>query len=250
MEKKINFKVLIYLFMFLFLGFIVYKFFMLQKYSTENININNELIFNETMNIKYNQNKDFVSFDEMSYFNYFSDYISREGASFKVKYDENGKVNSFYNIAKEKQYIHVLNINSFMLMSTEENKNGTIDYSTDKSMKEFLNKNEIKDDIDLIKYIKNNYYLNSNLFTPLNKLRNNYIINSLMQVAFAEFESITLINGDEIRGYMINIKTTANVKEIHLLHNDNQYIITLGGNEIINIQFINSLLESIKFNSL
>lgn len=232
----------------LFLGFIIYKFAILQKYKTEKIAIDNKSIFNETMNINYNQTNNTIVFEEMVYFDCFSDYVTEENVAFKVKYNENGEISSFYNIVRQKQYISALNINSFMLMSDNLKDKGEVNYSTVKSMKNFLNKNQIKDDIDLIKYIKNNYYLNNNLFTPSTTMKNNYIINTFTQVALPEFKSITLINGDEAKGYIINIKSIVDIKEIHLLHNDNQYIITLSGYEITNTEFISNLLESINFN--
>ena len=243
MKKKVNFKLLVSLLVGLLLvGFIIYKFNMLQKYKTEHISIDNNSIFSETINVKYNQNSDTIIFEKMSYFNYFSDYVNKENTDLKVKYNENGEVSSFYNIAREKQYIHLLNINSFMLDG--KNKN----YSTEKSMKKFLNDKQIKDDIDLIKYIKGNYYLNNNFFITAEEMKNNYIINSFVQVTLPKFDSITLINGDKIKGYIINAKSTTDVKEIHLLYNDDQYIITLSGNELTNTKFINNLLESIGFN--
>ena len=245
MKKKINFKVLFsLLIILLFICFIVYKFVMLQKYKAEYIAINNNKIFNEIMDIEYKEDNNIILFEDMLYFDCFFGYANKENTSFKVKYNENSEVSSFYNIVKEKQYITILNINSFKLISNEENVN----YSTDKNMQELLDDNQIKDDIDLMKYIKEHYYLKSNLFTTTKTMKNNFIINQFIQVSFPEFESVTLIKGDKIKGYILNIKSTINIKEIHLLYNDNQYIITLAGNEITDTSFIKSLLESISFN--
>lgn len=241
MIKKTNIKVLICLiFAIIFFGFIIYKFVMLQKYKTESVALKNDSIFSETLNITYNDNNDFIKFDEMMYYDFFSDYVDKDDSNLNVKYDENGNVSSFYSITKVKQYIHMLNINSFVLTSDSTNN----DYSTEQSMIDFLNDNQIKNDIDLLKYIKDNYYINSGMFTTLKAMKRNYILNSFAQVALPEFDSITLINGNKINGYIIN----SSVKEIHLLHNDSQYVITLGGNELTNNDFINSLLETISFN--
>lgn len=242
MKNKI--RLIITIIVLLLVGLISYKIAILYKYRSEKVSIDNKSIFNETLNITYNQCNDTITFEEMSYCNYFSDHVSKENVYFKVKYDENGKVISFYNIVKDKQYINVLSINSFELSTDEEKE---LDYSTGKDMKKFLDKNNIKDDIDLLKYIKDNYYLNSNLFTSSVSIKNNYIINEFALAALPEFESITLINGDKVKGYIVNTKSTTNIKEIHLLYNDNQYIILLSGDEITNINFIKSLLESISF---
>ncbi len=238
MKKEFIIKIIILLVLIVLLGF---KYSIFLKYKTENIEINNDLIFKEEININYKENNNKESYENMNYSNYFSDYVSKENTNFKVKYNENNEVISFYNITKEKQYIYLLNSNSFVLFSNE-NKENTF---TEKYMKEYLNKNKIKNDIDLLKYIKENYYIRSNIFTPIKQLKNNYIINSFVQIALPEFESITLIKGDNTNGYIINTKA---VSEIHLLHDENQYIITLSGNEITNKEFINNLLETISFN--
>ena len=228
----------------LFLIFIGYKFVMLQKYKIDNISIDNESIFNETMNIKYNNSNNITTFDDMSYLNYFSDYVHKENTDLKVKYNDNNDVVSFYNIVKEKQYINILNMNSFELYSDGEKNN--INFNTEHYMQKHLDKNNINDDVDLLNYLKNNYYFKNNIFTCTKTMRNNYIFNSLISVVFPEFSSITLIDGS-LKGYIVNTTSPAKVKEIHLLHDNDQYIITLSGEEITNIDFINNLLKSISF---
>lgn len=235
---KEKFKQISYIIIMILATFIVYKFTMLIKYKTENIDINKETIFNETLNIEYSKNDNAIEFDEMSYADYFSDYVEKDNTNFKVKYNENNEITSFYSIVKEKQYINLLNINSFEITEKENN------YATEKSMKEFLNKNQIKNDIDLIKYIKDNYHLKNSILTNIKTMKNNYILNSFTEITLPEFESITLIKGDKIEGYIINTK---NIKSIRILHNEDQYIITLSGNEIENTEFITDLLESISF---
>ncbi len=138
----------------------------------------------------------------------------------------------------------MLNTNSFELFS--DNKENDISYETEKNMKEFLDKNNIKDDVDLLNYIKKNYYFKNNIFTCTKTMRNNYIFNSLILVAFPEFKNITLVNGS-IRGYIINTASSQNIKEIHLLYNNSQYIITLFGEDITNDDFVKELITSISF---
>ena len=238
MNNKLKIKITI-LILLILTGFIIYKFIMLQKYNVEEISINTSAIFNEKLNIKNNSIND-KKYKSMSYKDYFIGYVIKEETDFKVKYDEKNEVSSFYNIIKDKQYTNLLNNNSFTIFSDKNNSN----FSTEKYMKDYLNSNNIKDDIDLLKYIKDNYYLKNSLFTSTSVMKGNYIINSFTQITLPEFNSITLIDGD-LKGYIINAKT---IKEIHLLYNNDQYIITLAGDELINNEFINKLLESIMFN--
>ena len=227
----------------LFLGFIGYKLIMLQKYKTDIIAMDNKIIFNETMNINYNQSDNNELFDKMTYGNFFTGYNENENG-INIKYNDNNEVVSFYKIVKDKQYIDVLSVNSYEMFSEDEKNN--INFETEENMKKLLDKNNIKDDVDLLKYIKSNYYFKSNIFTCTKTMRNNFILNNLILVAYPEFESITLINGS-LKGYIVNTTSTANVKDIHLLHDNNQYIITLSGEEITNVEFINNLLKSISF---
>ena len=223
-----------------------YKVYALNKYKSEYVELDTSLIFNETITIneEYDSN-DIVAFGEMTYNNFFSDYVEHEESGFKVKYDENNEVSSFYSMFKEEQYINVLNVNSFLLYADDEDVNE--DISTENNMKKFLDKNNIKDDIDFLKYVKENYYIKNNIFTSTSNMRNHYIINSFVSVAFPEYKNIVLIDGN-VKGYIINAKSNVNIKEIHLLHNTNQYIITLSGDEIANDEFVNNFLKSVKFN--
>ena len=237
MKKKLIIKLIIFI---VLMCFIVFKYVVLLKYKTEDIPIDNDSIFNETINIDYKESNNQTSFENMTYNNYFSDYVTKENTNFKVKYNSDNKVESFYNISKEKQYIYILNNNSLSLFADKE----VSSFETEKYMKDYLNKNNIKNDIDLLKHIKEKYYIKSYIFTPIKTMKSNYIINSFVQIALPEFKNIVLVKGDNTNGYIINTKS---VSEIHLLYNDDQYIITLSGNDLANKEFINRLLESIKF---
>ena len=238
MKKKLIIKLIIFI---ILMCFIVFKYVVLLNYKTENIPIDNDSIFNETININYKESDNQTSFGNMTYNNYFSDYVTKENTNFKVKYNSDNKVESFYNISKEKQYIYILNNNSLSLFADKE----VSSFETEKYMKDYLNKNNIKNDIDLLKHIKEKYYIKSYIYTPIKTMKSNYIINSFVQIALPEFKNIVLVKGDNTNGYIINTKS---VSEIHLLYNDDQYIITLSGNEITNKEFINNLLETISFN--
>ena len=237
MKKKLIIKLIIFI---ILMCFIVFKYVVLLNYKTENIPIDNDSIFNETININYKESDNQTSFGNMTYNNYFSDYVNKENTNFKVKYNSDNKVESFYNISKEKQYIYILNNNSLSLFADKE----VSSFETEKYMKDYLNKNNIKNDIDLLKHIKEKYYIKSYIYTPIKTMKSNYIINSFVQIALPEFKNIVLVKGDNTNGYIINTKS---VSEIHLLYNDDQYIITLSGNDLTNKEFINRLLESIKF---
>lgn len=84
----------------------------------------------------------------------------------------------------------------------------------------------------------------------MKKIKQNYIINAFVNVqTFSSNDentnTMTLINGD-LTGYVI--VASSNVREIHLLYNDEQYVITLVGEAFTDDNYITSLLETVKFN--
>ena len=160
MKKKILI-VLIFIFL-LLLTFLGYKVFLLNKYKTNERTLDTNTIFIETVTISNNKkvDGDVITFEELSVKNYFNEF--EEHRSIKIarltliiqqteaKYDMEGNVVSAYSISKDKQYIN------------------SIDLENDK----------IKTDIELFKYIKDNYYFKNTIFTSKKIIENNYLINS------------------------------------------------------------------------
>lgn len=247
MKSKKMFLIIIAFVIGIVLMLLINKLLMLNKFKSEERDLNLESIFSETITIsKYNEvsSNEILKYEELSMKNYFVEYIvNQDNPSMKVKYDSNHNIESFYIIDKVQQYIEMLNLNSFNLY--EEGDSSNYDFSTNESTKSYLRDRNIENDIDLLNYTKSNYYIKNNIFMNKETIKNNYLINSFVEVTLPEFESVTLING-RLSGYIIN-GSSNNLKEIHLLNNDTQYIITLSGKSITNDEFIIKLLETIKF---
>ena len=176
----------------------------------------------------------------MTFKNYFEGY--EEKNNFKVKYDENGNIKSYYSISKTEQYIDMLNINSFKIY-TDKDLN-EYDYKTTESMKQILKNNNINNDVDFLNYIKLNYHHHSsNIFTKVETIKNNFIINEFVNVTLLNYDELILINRN-LSGFIF---VNQNMKEIHLINGSDKYIITLSGEDITNDEFVRNLLESIKF---
>ena len=243
MKKK---TIILVLFIVLLLAFISYKAIMLNKYKTEKREINLDSIFNETITVKSETeySDDRISIDNMSFDNYFNGYVDSETA-YKMKYDENNEVVSFYSTNSMTQYINILNPNSFEIgLNNAKDKS----FSTEEDTRKYLDSHNIKNDVDLLKYIKDNYYLKNNIFTCTSTMKNNYLINSFVSDTLVQYNKITLINGD-IEGYIIDAMNAYGngVKGIFILKDDKQYVITLGGSELTNDEFVIKLLSSVKF---
>ena len=219
----------------------IYKLSMLNKYKTSEISIDFSKIFNEKLNIEPTHDYDFktLEYGNLSFKNVFDGYsINESNPSLNVKY-ANEEVESYYGVSIEKQYIKKLTLDSLKLYSDNANDSK----SEDIDFKSFLDSENIKDDIDFINYIKNND-LKNNVFTNINKMKINHLINNFIQVSFLEFDNIVLLDGS-IKGYIFN--TNNGIKEIHILNDDLQYVITLFGEEITSNNFIKELLSTVKF---
>ncbi len=242
-KKKINISLIICIV--LFGIFFIYKLFMLYKYTCVQIDFNKEKIFNEKVVIsdKVDLSGDRLHFEEISFKNYFDEYKDSDGNSdIKVKYGNDGKIEKFYSISKEKQYIDILSLNSISLYTEEDSK---INFDTDESMRRILKNNNIKDDIDFLRFIKDNYYIKSNILMSDSEIKNNFIINTFVEVALPAFESVSLVEGN-LNGYIINL-SGGNIKEIHLVNDGYRYVILLGGEDNVDEKFITKLLETISF---
>ena len=227
--------------------FIGYKALMLNKYQYDKRGIDTGLIFNETLTVKlsdYDGKR--VSVDNMSLANFFDGYVdTKVESNYKVKYDKEGTVIDFYALSSTEQFINIFSEES--LDMAFDSTNGELVKTSD-STRKYFNKHDIKNDIDLLNYIKENYYFNSNILTLTKNIKINYLLNAFTDTRLLSFYNIVLINGD-LDGYMINLDTggVSTIKEIHLIKDDKQYTILLGGNDVTSNDFINKLLSSITF---
>ena len=218
--------------------YFIYQFVIYRKYNAEKIELNKEAIFNETLTISHEKPMDKLTFEDLVYDDFLHEYTSIDNTPLRIIYGDNGEIISRFDITKEKQYIKLLNANSFSLNSNSN------DYVTDKDMDTFLNDNQIKNDIDLINYIKEHYYLENKFFMSPKDMKINYLLNMFVSSTLPSFENIILLRSGEFEGYMFNSRDNI---EIHLLHNDEQYIIVMSGEYIANPEFAETELNSMYF---
>ena len=217
----------------------------MHKYHTDKVDIDTSKIFNETLTIKESEYEgEYISIDNLSIANYFDEYEDING-TFKGIYNDEGKVISFYSTGSTNQYIEMLDMKNF-----EIDIDGTTNYvTTSNRVKKYLDSHKIKNDIDLLRYIKDNYYFKSTIFTRSKNIEVNQILNTFVSVTLPSFKSITLIDGD-IKGYIYNISTDVDVpiREVHIIIENKQYIVLLAGTEITSNDFIEELLSTVKYN--
>ena len=239
---------LIYVIIFVcLLAFIGYKIIILNKYHAEiREDVDTSKIFNKTLTIKDEEyDGDYITFDGISIPNYFEGYVDTElESTFRVKRDEN-EVIAFYSTGSTLQMVNIMDIQNLELATDDTEYNPV---ETSEQVRKYLNKHNIKNDIDLMKYVKDNYYFKSNIFTSTNKIKINYLLNSFVSVSFPSFDSITLING-KFDGYIFNVgNSPKGLKQLHIIKDDKLYYMVLGGEENTSDEFITKLLSGIKFN--
>ena len=222
---------------------ITYKFVMLNKYHVDEISLYKENIFSDTLTISSKGNtSNLFNYEKIRFQDNFSN-LPKKG-EFYVKYNNDNEIIASMSISKLPQYYELLHDNS-LLITRQSNK----DLFSEKDLDIFLKDKNINNDIDLLNYIKEKYYLNTSIFDTMKKIKQDYIINAFVneQIFTSNDENtntITLIQGD-LTGYIYNIGQ--NTREIHILYGNEQYIITLMGEEFIDYEYITSLLKTISF---
>ena len=231
------------------MAYVFYKEIKLNKFYFEEEKIDKSNIFSETLTInKENEYKGKrLTIDNLSIANYFEDYEKTKNESvFKVKYNKSGEVQSFYSIMSLPQYVNCL---------SKESLDINFDYTygelvkTNDSTRKYLDNHNIKDDVDLLNYLKDKYYFRNTIFTFNSRIYINSLLNYFVTAKLINYKKIVLLNGI-VNGYIYEYNTGSDqaIKEIHLLNNDKQYIILLGGKDITTNDYITNLLSTVIFN--
>lgn len=113
------------------------------------------------------------------------------------------------------------------------------------SFKEFFEKKEIKDDINLINYLTETKDKTNTIFDSIEDMKSNYILHYLFSMGF-EHDGFTLIEGD-LKGYMKEYKIgDVSMIEIHLMSDNKLYGMTLINREYFTDEYILDLLNTIE----
>ncbi len=106
----------------------------------------------------------------------------------------------------------------------------------------FFEKYNIKNDVDLIKFLSTYEYKENNLFTSTNKMKENYFVKFITSFLMSLGESVTLIDGD-YEGYILNMDE---IKEVSIIKNNKKYVFTFLKTDYFNDGYIKELLNTIK----
>ena len=104
----------------------------------------------------------------------------------------------------------------------------------------YLKKYDIKNDIDLIKYIRNTKKIDCNIFTPVVVLKENYFFNYI-ETVLPDLNNITYLEGD-LEGYMFETDT---YKQACIIKNNKLYCITFYKLDYFDDEKIRDILNSL-----
>ena len=94
----------------------------------------------------------------------------------------------------------------------------------DSDRKGFLEKHNIKNDIDFYKFAADNYFIESSFFADTKTLKQNYTFNIIASIVLPEIEGWTIFEGD-LDGFCLELENDSNITvyEITIINNGNRY---------------------------
>ena len=113
--------------------------------------------------------------------------------------------------------------------------------------KDFLEKNNIKNDIDFYKFVADNYFIESNFFTDTKALKQNYAFNVITSISVPKIDRWTILEGD-ITGciMLLGTKEDKTVWQISVLKNDKWHHITTTDSRFKDEEFTKEFVSSIE----
>ena len=150
--------------------------------------------------------------------------------------------NQMFYMIKLPQYIDMFSSNDLTFYSnttTNINIKEKFEYA---DRKYFLLRNDINDDLDFLEYIRNHYFSKNSIFMSNRAILENYAFNLFVSITIPEVESVTIISGD-YNGYIFNCN---NVRELHIIRDDKNYVFVLKGEQFKNNEYIADLFSTLE----
>lgn len=252
-RNKVKWILIVFLFFIsiVMFSFCTYKSVLLFKYKAPISNNYNELMSMLTLDEEIKiykkplENDKYFIDGDIKFRNDFSDYEktfdSIAGSTRTVNYtkkDNVGNVVSSFTYGIYYQLIDAFSEDkvTFFCETDKDNKNffSTESMFNSADRKYFLLKNDINDDVDLLKFVKKNYYLKSNIFSSKREIQENYAFNLFVDVVLpANKDSSTDIISGDYNGYMYKTNTDKGlVINANIIRNDKLYSFMFSGSNI------------------
>lgn len=243
MRKK-TFVLIVFIF---FLFYFLYKGCYLFYYNINNITVTNyKKIINNIGNqnnitIKNNRldEEQYLQINDIKIKNDFNDFKKISGSENETDkyllYDNDNKVKAAFWMEVTDSYVEKFKTDKTLF--GVDNKKISSKYITN-----FFKDNNIKNDIDLFNFLKEKKDVKNNIFTTVNKMKENYMIQYFTVVSMPTIDGITLINGD-YSGYILNL--TSSGKEVSILKGNKRYAFIFLHSKYFTDECINDLISTI-----
>ena len=159
---------------------------------------------------------------QMKIKNYLQDFEAGDSDTnyeYYLLYDDTNKITAAFMMGQFETQIH--NIKNYDESSYYYEFNHFPLYISNLLRDYYLNKNNIKDDVDLIKYIRERKKEDGRFLTPIVKIKENYFFN-FVETNLPSLDNITYIEGD-LNGYMYETDT---FKQACIIKNNKLYCLT------------------------
>lgn len=243
---KKNIKIIIIVFTLVVLGYFGYKGYNLYIY--KDTDAYKELIKNfkvsQELNISHKEVADnnYLVFKNLKIRDDFKDYVILDegedpyGEYIKyAKYDESNNLIASIWLGKQKPLVELLKSEMTTYASEKNYSNVTA--------KEYLEKNEITNDIDLYRSIIKNKNINNNIFTSVKDMKQRDIFNNVMSIITPTTDKgIVFIKGD-YTGYILQY--SGNIVEANILVSGDRYSLTFVKSDYFDMEYIYDIISSV-----
>lgn len=268
--KKVRIKTIIYTILIPIILFLIiitsYKSYLLIRY---NVKSNSKIL-----NIQKNKSTEIVSqnnsvydtsnmirYGDVAFVNKFKDYelISPDNEvryeSYKfIKKDSSGNVVSMFWLSNKPIFSLVETLDT-VTKEANVNSDDKEDYIvTKKDIRRFLVDKDINDDVDLIRYFKENYYFKSSILTSVSNIKLRYSLNKVADIFPAMHNSVTFVKGKN-KGYIINFGKESSynnlkLRELYLIVNGKVYVFDFVGDELTTDKYIKDFIDTTMIDQL
>ncbi len=193
-----------------------------------------------TITLQYKEvlDNNYFEYQNMKIRNDFKDFNELDpdtsiGTSLKlVLKDENNNTIKVFWMLSTDTYVNLLKMDKDFIGTDKKITNLT----------DFLEKNNINNDIELFNYLSKHKFTKSNIFTSVRKMKENYSIQLMISLIIPTTDSVTLINGD-YEGYIFNLED--NTKEVTILKNDKRYVFVFMSKTPLTDEYLTDILSTI-----
>ena len=243
--KKINWSFILKLLCFYIVLFVLFKFgifYISDSYMNNEITDKTYGIGDVITSTKYSKEQiketDYVKFENFKVKNYIDDFeLDDSDNNYKYYVNSNMDKNTAFMIGIFPTNISY--INNYNSDSIYVELNHFPIYISKTSRNKFLEKHDINNDVDLIKYIRSREKQKCNVFTPTTKIKEEYFFN-FIEYNLPDLDGISYIEGDR-EGYIL---VDDDMKQISLIEDDQLYVIRVYNLEYFNDEVILDIINS------